>query len=309
MMAAPSYVWLDSDKQRTAREARQRPGRASTSYRGRRICVPISGWNAGAARVIAMSIAGKVIVVTGSTSGIGEGCARHYAHSGAKVVMASNQPEVGAEMEKELQDAGLQAQFVELDVSDEGSVEALIARAVELFGRIDALHSNAGVWRQGRVTDFSAEDWDLVMGVNVRGNFLLAKHVVPVMEQQGAGVIVITTSVAAFVGFPEHALYCASKAALEAMIRALATDHAGVVRVVGVCPGTIDTPMLAATCAGWDTPKEELYAEVAKKIPVRRLGQPIDVAKAAAFLMSDDASYIDGTSLVLDGGTLGLPPW
>jgi NAD(P)-dependent dehydrogenase (short-subunit alcohol dehydrogenase family) len=89
----------------------------------------------------------------------------------------------------------------------------------------------------------------------------------------------------------------------------MCNDHAGKVRVVGVSPGTIDTPMLAATCAGWDQPKEEIYAEVAKKIPVRRLGQPLDIANAAAFLMSDEASYIDGTILVLDGGTLPLPPW
>jgi NAD(P)-dependent dehydrogenase (short-subunit alcohol dehydrogenase family) len=120
---------------------------------------------------------------------------------------------------------------------------------------------------------------------------------------------VITTSVAAFIGFPAHALYCASKAALEALIRCLATDHAGCIRAVGVCPGTIDTPMLAASCEGWDKPVAELYAEVEKKIPVRRLGQPRDVARAVAFLLSDEASYINGTTLVLDGGTMALPPW
>jgi NAD(P)-dependent dehydrogenase (short-subunit alcohol dehydrogenase family) len=86
-------------------------------------------------------------------------------------------------------------------------------------------------------------------------------------------------------------------------------DHAGVVRVVGVCPGTIDTPMLAASCAGWDRPVAELYADVARRIPVRRLGQPEDIARAAAFLLSDAAAYVNGTSLVLDGGTLALPPW
>jgi len=99
------------------------------------------------------------------------------------------------------------------------------------------------------------------------------------------------------------------KGALESLIRCLATDHAGKVRVVGICPGTIDTPMLAATCEGWDKPVEELYAEVAKKIPVRRLGQPIDIAKTAAFLLSDDSEYINATSIVLDGGTMALPPW
>ena len=256
-----------------------------------------------------MSIEGKVILVTGGTSGIGEGCSRYFAEQGAKVVMASNQPEQGQKLEEELRGQGLEARFVEVNVADEASVKALVARAVELYGRIDALHSNAGVWRQGKVTDFTLEDWNAMMGVNVMGNLWLAKHVIPVMERQGKGVIVITTSVAAFVGFPQHAVYCASKGALEALIRPLATDHAGVVRVVGVCPGTIDTPMLAASAAGWTQPLEELYADVAKKIPVRRLGKPVDVAKAVAFLISDDAEYLDAISLVLDGGTLALPPW
>ncbi len=256
-----------------------------------------------------MSIEGKTVIVTGGTSGIGEGCVRHFAELGAKVVAASNQEEAGRKLEQELQAQGRDMRFLFCDVSQEQSVQELVARTLEWHDRIDCLHSNAGVWRQGRVTDFTDEDWDLLMGVNVKGNFYLAKHVVPVMERQGHGVIVITTSVAVHVGFPAHALYCASKAALDALIRCLTTDHAGSVRVVGICPGTIDTPMLAASCAGWDQPKEVIYAEVEQKIPVRRLGQPLDVAKAAAFLMSDDASYISGTSLVLDGGTLVLPPW
>jgi len=256
-----------------------------------------------------MSIADKVIVVTGGTSGIGEGCTRYFAEQGAKVVFASNQPGIGAEMETQLQQAGHQAVFIEVDVTDESSVEALVADTLETFGRIDCLMSNAGAWREGKVTDFNEDDWNLLMGVNVKGNFLLLKHVVPVMEKQGKGTIIITTSVAAFIGFPAHALYCASKASLEALIRCMATDYAGVVRVVGICPGTIDTPMLRASCAGWDIPEEELLADVAQKIPVRRLGTPEDVAKAAAFLMSDDAGYINGSSLMMEGGTLALPPW
>jgi len=256
-----------------------------------------------------MSIADKVIVVTGGTSGIGDGCSRYFAEQGAKVVIASNQAEAGAALEAELRSEGREVHFVEVDVSSEESVEALVERTLALHGRIDALVSNAGVWRQGKVTDFTLADWNAVMGVNVMGNLWLAKHIVPVMERQGQGVICITTSVAAFVGFPEHAIYCASKAALEALIRCLATDHAGKVRVVGVCPGTIDTPMLAASAAGWTQPLEELYADVARRIPVRRLGKPLDVAKAIAFLISDDASYIDAVSLILDGGTLALPPW
>lgn len=257
-----------------------------------------------------MNIKDKVVLLTGGTSGIGAGCTRRYAELGAKVVFASVQQAEGEALQAELQGQGYVADFVYCDVTDEASVQALVQRAVQLHGRIDCCHSNAGVWRQGKVTDFTEADYNLVMGVNVKGNFLLAKHVVPEMEKlDQPGVIVITTSVASQIGFPQHALYCASKAALEALIRCMCNDHAGKVRVVGVSPGTIDTPMLAATCAGWDQTKEEIYAEVAQKIPVRRLGQPLDIANAAAFLMSDEASYINGTVLVLDGGTLPLPPW
>ncbi|MEI6464176.1 MAG: SDR family oxidoreductase [Verrucomicrobiota bacterium] len=256
-----------------------------------------------------MSLKEKVIIVTGGTSGIGEACSRHFAALGARVVIASNQADPGQNLEKELRAAGQEVRFVFTDVASEESVQALIQRAVEFYGRIDGIHCNAGVWAAGTVTDFNEAVWNKVMNVNVKSVFWTAKHAVPVMQRQGKGVIVITTSVAAFVGFPAHALYCASKAALEALIRCLATDHAGWLRVAGVCPGTIDTPMLAASCAGWNKPVAELYADVARRIPVRRLGQPLDIAHAAAFLLSDEAGYINGSSIILDGGTMALPPW
>ncbi|MGD9496430.1 MAG: SDR family NAD(P)-dependent oxidoreductase [Armatimonadota bacterium] len=256
-----------------------------------------------------MSIEGKVIIVTGGTSGIGEGCTRHFAAQGARVVTSSIQEEAGAALEAELRGDGFDVRFLPCDMRNEDQVAALIAGTLQLHGRIDGAMSNAGVWVEGKVTDFTDEDWDLVMGVNVRGNFLFAKHLVPVYERQGGGVLLITTSTAAFVGFPAHALYCASKAALDALVRCLTTDHAGVMRTVAICPGTIDTPMLAASAAGFPKPIDELYAEVAEKIPVRRLGKPEDVAKAAAFLLSDDAGYIAGTTVFLEGGTMALPPW
>jgi NAD(P)-dependent dehydrogenase (short-subunit alcohol dehydrogenase family) len=256
-----------------------------------------------------MALKDKVILVTGGTSGIGEGCARHFAALGARVVIASNQQDHGAALEAELRAAGRDVLFVFTDVSREESVQALVASAVQHYGRIDGVHCNAGVWAKGKATDFDEAVWEKVMNVNVKSVFWTAKHVVPVMEAQGQGVILITTSVAAHIGFPAHALYCASKAALEAMIRCLAVDHAGKVRVVGISPGTIDTPMLAATCEGWDKPVAELYAEVARRIPVRRLGQPVDIAHTAAFLLSDEAGYINATTIVLDGGTMALPPW
>jgi len=256
-----------------------------------------------------MSLKNNVILVTGGTSGIAEACSRHFASLGARVAIASNQEDRGKDLEREMRAAGYDVTFFFTDVSDEYSVQVLIRNIVDLHGRIDGVHCNAGVWARGKVTDFDEATWSKVMNVNVKSAFWTAKHVVPVMERQGKGVILITTSVAAHIGFPAHALYCASKAALEALVRCVATDHAGYVRAVGICPGTIDTPMLAASCEGWNKPIAELYADVARRIPVRRLGQPIDIARAAAFLISDEASYINGTSVVLDGGTMALPPW
>lgn len=256
-----------------------------------------------------MNLKDKVILVTGGTSGIGEACARHFASLGARVVIASNQEDRGIALEEELREAGQEVSFIFTDVSQESSVKSMVDYAVATYGRLDGVHCNAGVWGKGRVTEFDDAAWEKIMGVNVKSVFWTAKHAIPVMEEHGQGVFLITTSVAAFIGFPAHALYCASKGALESLVRCLAADHAGKVRVVGICPGTIDTPMLAATCEGWDKPVEELYAEVAKKIPVRRLGQPIDIAKTAAFLLSEDSEYINATSIVLDGGTMALPPW
>ena len=255
-----------------------------------------------------MKLKDKVIIITGGSSGIGAACGREYLAEGASVVLASNQEAEGEALVAELAGEHGNVRFVYGDVSDEASVEALVAEALAAFGRLDGVHCNAGVWGRGTVDTFSEVDWNKIMGVNVKGALWLAKHSVPAMEKSGGGVFLATTSVAAQIGFPAHAVYCASKAALEAIVRCLAVDHAGSVRAVGVSPGTIDTPMLAASCAGWDKPVAELYAEVEQRIPVKRLGQPEDIAKAGAFLLSDDASYINGTILVLDGGTMALPP-
>ena len=264
----------------------------------------------GIVRIRSNDMRDQVIIVTGGTSGIGEACVRHFASQGGKVVAASIQREEGEKLAAELSGADQEVRFAFCDVSDETSVKAMAETAIEAFGRIDAVHCNAGAWGKGLVTDFTNADWEKLMGVNVKGAFWTAKHTIPLMEtNESGGVFLITTSVASQIGFPAHALYCASKAALEALVRCLATDHAGKIRSVGISPGTIDTPMLAASCQGWDAPVEELYAEVEKKIPVRRLGQPEDIAKAAAFLLGKDAAYVNGTILTLDGGTMALPPW
>ncbi len=255
-----------------------------------------------------MTIKNKTIIVTGGTSGIGEACSKTFVARGANVVMASIQQAEGEALEAELSSTG-QAKFILCDVTDEEQVKELIKNAKSTFGQIDAIHCNAGAWGKGTVEEFDDVIWNKVMGVNVKGAMLTAKYGIPALREAGGGTFLMTTSVAAQIGFPQHAVYCASKAASEALLRCLTTDYAGVVRVVGISPGTVRTPMLAASCEGWDRPVEELYAEVAEKIPVRRLGEPQDVANAAAFLLSDEASYINGTILTLDGGTFALPPW
>lgn len=257
-----------------------------------------------------MHLKDKVILVTGGTSGIGEACTELFARHGAKVVAMSIQQEQGTALAQRLQEEGLDCQFEYGDTSSEADVQSTIARTVERWGRLDCVHANAGILRNQRITDLTLDDFYALINVNLLGPVLIAKHAIPVMERQGRGVICFTTSVAADIGFPGHGVYCASKAAVVALMRSLTTDHSPQgIRFVAVSPGTIDTPMLAASCAGWDTPKEELYAQVARKLPVQRLGQPLDVAQAVAFLLSDEAGFINGSVVHLEGGTLCLPPW
>jgi NAD(P)-dependent dehydrogenase (short-subunit alcohol dehydrogenase family) len=252
----------------------------------------------------------RVIIVTGGTSGIGEGTVRFLAECGAKVVSASVQEDLGEKQRETLAAEGLECVFQLTDVRDGSQVKALVDATVDRFGRLDGAFSCAGALRTGRITNLSLDDFRLVLDVNLLGPAWLAKYALPVMERAGGGVLVFATSVAADIGFPEHSMYCASKAALVAMIRGLTTDHSPQgIRFYGVSPGTIETPMLAASCEGFDKPQEELYAEVAAKVPVRRLGKPIDVARLVAFLFTEDASFLNGCIIPVEGGTLCLPPW
>jgi NAD(P)-dependent dehydrogenase (short-subunit alcohol dehydrogenase family) len=252
----------------------------------------------------------KVVLITGGTSGIGEGCTELCCEHGAKVVAMSIQAAEGKALADRLTAKGFQCLFHLGDVSKESDVKAAVELAVARFGRLDAACANAGVLRTGKITAITLDDFHALINVNLLGPVLLAKHAIPVMERQGKGVICFTTSVAADIGFPEHAVYGASKAALVALMRSLTTDHSKKgVRFVAVSPGTIDTPMLAASCAGFSKPKDELYAEVAKKIPVQRMGTPADVAHVVAFLLSDEAGFVNNCVVPVEGGTMALSPW
>ncbi len=155
----------------------------------------------------------KVILITGGTSGIGLACSELFAQQGAKVVAMSIQAAEGAALAKRLTDAGRQCVFHYGDVSREADVQAAIALALAQFGRLDCVHSNAGLLRNQKITDLAVDDFQAMVNVNLLGPVLVAKHAIPVMERQGKGVICFTTSVAADIGFPRHAIYCARKAA------------------------------------------------------------------------------------------------
>lgn len=257
-----------------------------------------------------INVEDQVILITGGTSGIGQACTELLARRGAKVVAMSIQQREGEVLANRLKGEGLQCEFQFGDVTKEEDVQAAIANTVAKFGRLDCVHANAGLLRNQRITELTISDFYAMVNVNLLGPILIAKHAIPIMEKQGKGVLCITTSVAADIGFPGHGVYCATKAGLVALLRSLTTDHSPHgVRFVGISPGTIDTPMLEASCAGWSRAKEDIYAEVARKLPVQRIGRPIDVAHAVAFLLSDDAGFINGSIIHLEGGTLCLPPW
>ena len=213
----------------------------------------------------------KVILVTGGTSGIGESCTELFARCAAKVVTMLIQEEAGQALAQRLCGEGLACVFQYGDASKEDDVRAAVELAAGRFGRLDCVHANAGILRNQKITEVTLDDFRAVIDVNLLGPVWVAKHAIPVMEGQRKGVICFTTSVAAEIGFPAHGVYCASKAAVVALMRSLTTDHSpNGVRFVAVSPGTIDTPMLAASCAGWDTPRRS---------PLRPSGQ--ETARAA----------------------------
>ena len=203
---------------------------------------------------------------------------------------------------QEIQARGGKASAYKVDVAQEAEVKAMIEAAVAGHGRLDILVNNAGYGIAGTVVTTSEADWDALMAVNVKGVFFGCKYAIPVMEKQGRGAIVNTASGAAHVGIVNRAAYVASKGAVDALTRAMATDHALTgIRINAVAPGTIETPYFAEMFA-----KSPNAAGLKRGLEMRqameRLGKPIEIANAMLFLASDEASFCTGTTLVVDGG-------
>ena len=235
---------------------------------------------------------GRTAVVTGAGSGIGFEMARLLLEEGAVVVAADLDPG----------QVPPGATGVRTDVSQAEQVEALIKTAVDQTGRIDVLLNNAGIGSTASPVECSVEDWDRVFAVNVRGVFLGTKYAVPHMLEQGAGSIVNTSSVAGIIGLANRAAYCASKGAVTAFTKQVAVQYAGTgVRCNCVCPGTVDSPWVGRLMDETEDPAATRAALIARQ-PMGRLGQPEEIAKAALYLASDDAAFITGTALIIDGG-------
>ncbi len=251
---------------------------------------------------------GKVAVITGGASGIGESTARLFVDAGARVVIADMQEERGREVAHSL---GPLARFEPAEVSREDDVRRAIARAAQEFGRLDVLFNNAGFGGAlGPIEDTAVEEWDLTFGVLVRGVFLGMKHAAPLMKRQGGGSIINTASVAGLrAGFSPHA-YAAAKAAVIQLTCSVALELAEHgIRVNCICPGMIATP-LAANAVGRDPALVERAKQgMAGAQPVPRAGEPDDIAQAALWLAGPGSGFVTGQAIVVDGGLTAGQPW
>ncbi len=247
-------------------------------------------------------LAGKVAIVTGAATGIGKQGAILFAKEGARVVVADLDEEGGRQTVEAIRAEGGEALFVRTDVTDAAQVDGLVQTAKATYGRIDVLYNNAAVNLYGKLTDTSVENWDRVMAVNVKSVFLCCKAVIPIMKESGGGAIVNTASAAAIVGLRNLAVYTASKGAVLQLTKNLALDYAADhIRVNALCPGVTATEMTlkmietsadpAATRARYDHGRA-----------LERMAEPVEIARGALFLASDESSFMTGAPLIVDGG-------
>ena len=242
----------------------------------------------------------KAAIVTGGSRGIGRAIVEAFVGEGARVITCGRGGDPG-----DLPDG---CRWMTADVASARDVEALVARATDAFGRIDVLVNNAGIQIEKTVVDSTEADWDLLMGVNAKAVFLLCRLVVPVMAQAGGGVIVNIGSISGRHADPAMALYNASKGFVHALTRAIAVDHgAEGIRCNAICPGWIVTEMAEAA---FDQAKDPAAAQADALAchPLGRFGRPEDVAKAAAWLASDDAAFVSGQTVTVDGGLVAATP-
>jgi meso-butanediol dehydrogenase/(S,S)-butanediol dehydrogenase/diacetyl reductase len=241
---------------------------------------------------------GKVALVTGAASGIGAATARRLHAEGARLVLGDLQAETLAALAKQLDASGRTVFTRGLDVADRAQVDSFVEAGAERFGRLDVLFNNAGIGALGRTPDLDPETWKRVIEVDLHSVFYGCRAAIPHLRRAGGGAIVNTASISGTRGDYGLAAYNAAKGGVLNYTRTLAIDHArDGIRVNSVCPGPIDTPLAAALLAN-----EKIAREYRERIPMGRVGRAEEVASVVAFLASDDAAYVTGAAIVVDGG-------
>ncbi len=243
----------------------------------------------------------KSVIVTGGASGIGKATAKLFASEGANVIIADVNRDGKAVAQQLGQETQKRVSFIQADVSKADDADRLIQETLRQHGRLDILHNNAGILVVGDVTTISEADWDRCIDINLKSVYLVSRYAIPAMQQTDGGVIINTASTAGMSGGSGYAVYGASKAAIILLTQCMALDFAKRnIRVNAVCPGPTATPMILSP----DTDRESALERWAQELPIGRAGEPIDTAKAVAYLASDDASFVTGSAFVVDGGRL-----
>lgn len=255
-----------------------------------------------------MSLSGRTAIVTGGASGIGAATCHELASRGANVVVADFDDEAGQKTAMEVSNAAdTDAQFVNVDVSDEADVEATVDTTLDEFSRLDIVVNNAAVTSQeadGPVTEFDDEAFEFIAGVNLRGPAYLCKHAIPAMYEtgDGTGSIINNASIAALVAEPGMDSYTATKGALVSLTRSIAIEYAPDIRANTICPGVVKTPMLdAAMDETDDTTTSETLRSMVEETPLG-MASPADIASVVGFLASNEAAFVTGVTLPVDGG-------